>query len=162
MKSKVTETAEVFRYFEEICSIPHGSGNMDAIADYCLRFAQENGLRALIDGAKNVVIYKSGTAGYENAEPIILQGHLVMVCQKRGDIDFDFEKDGIKTYKDGDFIKAKGTTLGADNGIAVAMIMAVLASRNLPHPPIEAVFTTDEEIGMVGAKKLDFSAFKAR
>ena len=162
MKSKFLETAEVFRYFEEICSIPHGSENMDAIADYCLRFAQENGLRALIDGAKNVVIYKSGTAGYENAEPIILQGHLDMVCQKREDIAFDFEKDGIKTYKDGDFIKAEGTTLGADNGIAVAMIMAVLASRNIPHPPIEAVFTTDEEIGMVGAKKLDFSVFKAK
>lgn len=80
MRSKVTETAEVFRYFEEICSIPHGSGNMDAIADYCLGFAKKNGLRALIDGAKNVVIYKSGTAGYENAEPIILQGHLDMVC----------------------------------------------------------------------------------
>ena len=123
MKNTVREIAEVFRYFEEICEIPHGSENMDAIADYCLRFAQENGLRALIDGAKNVVIYKSGTAGYENAEPIIIQGHLDMVCQKREDIAFDFEKDGIKTYKDGDFIKAEGTTLGADNGIAVAMII---------------------------------------
>ena len=162
MKNTVREIAEVFRYFEEICAIPHGSGNMDAIADYCLSFAQKNGLRALIDGAKNVVIYKSGTAGYENAEPIILQGHLDMVCQKKEDIGFDFEKDGIKAYKDGDFIKAKGTTLGADNGIAVAMIMSVLASRDLPHPPIEAVFTTDEEIGMVGAKQLDFSSFKGR
>lgn len=162
MKNTVKETPEVFRYFEEICAIPHGSGNMDAISDYCVRFAQENGLRVLTDGAKNVVIFKSGTKGYENAEPIILQGHLDMVCQKREDIAFDFEKDGIKTYTDGDFIKAKGTTLGADNGIAVAMIMSVLASRDLPHPPIEAVFTTDEEIGMVGAKKLDFSVFKGK
>lgn len=162
MKNIRKETAEVFRYFKEICEIPHGSGNMDAISDYCLRFAENNGLRAVTDGAKNVVIYKSGTKGYENAEPIILQGHLDMVCQKREDIGFDFEKNGIKTYTDGDFIKAEGTTLGADNGIAVAMIMSVLASPDLPHPPIEAVFTTDEEIGMIGAKKLDFSAFKAK
>lgn len=162
MKNTVKETPEVFRYFEEICAIPHGSGNMDAISDYCVRFAQENGLRVLTDGAKNVVIYKPGTKGYENSEPIILQGHLDMVCQKREDTDINFEKDGINTYTDGDFIKAKGTTLGADNGIAVAMLMSILASRDLPHPPIEAVFTTDEEIGMVGAKALDCTVLKGR
>ncbi len=162
MKNTVKETAEVFRYFEEICSIPHGSGNMDAISNYCVQFAKENNLQFYKDKAKNVIIYKSGTEGYENSEPIILQGHLDMVCQKREDTDINFEKDGIKAYKDGDFIKAKSTTLGADNGIAVAMIMSVLASHNLSHPPIEAVFTTDEEIGMVGAKQLDFSAFKGR
>ena len=162
MKNTVKEIAEVFRYFEEICAIPHGSGNMDAISDYCAQFAKDNNLQFYKDKAKNVIIYKSGTEGYENSEPIILQGHLDMVCQKREDTDVNFEKDGIKTYKDGDFIKAKGTTLGADNGIAVAMIMSVLASHNLSHPPIEAVFTTDEEIGMVGAKQLDFSALKGR
>ena len=149
------EVASVFHYFDKICSIPHGSGNMNGLADYCEQFAQEMGLRAVRDGENNVVIYKSGTEGYENSAPIILQGHLDMVCQKTDDADIDFEKDGIETYIDGDFIKARGTTLGADNGIAVAMIMAVLASRDLPHPPIEAVFTTDEEIGMVGAEKLD-------
>lgn len=162
MKNTAKETAEVFRYFEKICAIPRGSGNMKAISDFCLKFAKENGLQAFCDGAKNVVIYKPGTKGYENAEPIILQGHLDMVCQKKEDAAVNFEKDGIKTYTDGDFIKAAGTTLGADNGIAVAMIMALLSSRDLPHPPIEAVFTTDEEIGMVGAEKLDCSVLKGR
>lgn len=156
------EAASVFRYFEKICAIPHGSGNMEPLSDYCLRFAGENDLRVIRDNAKNVVIYKPGTAGYENAEPIILQGHLDMVCQKKEDAKIDFATDGIETYTDGDFIKAKGTTLGADDGIAVSMIMAVLASRDLPHPPIEAVFTTDEEIGMIGAKKLDCSVLKGR
>ena len=155
------EVASVFQYFEKICAIPHGSGNMQAISDFCIKFAKENGLHAVCDKAKNVVIYKSGTRGYEHSEPIILQGHLDMVCQKNADSVIDFEKDGIKAYTDGDFIKAKGTTLGADNGIAVAMIMAILASQDLPHPPIEAVFTTDEEIGMVGANELDFSVLKA-
>ena len=156
------EAASVFRYFERICAIPHGSGNMEPLSNYCLRFAGENDLQAICDNAKNVVIYKPGTAGYENAEPIILQGHLDMVCQKKEDAKIDFATDGIETYTDGDFIKAKGTTLGADDGIAVSMIMAVLASRDLPHPPIEAVFTTDEEIGMIGAKKLDCSVLKGR
>ena len=156
------EAASVFRYFEKICAIPHGSGNMEPLSDYCLRFARENDLQVIRDNAKNVVIYKPGTAGYENAEPIILQGHLDMVCQKKEDAKIDFATDGIETYTDGDFIKAKGTTLGADDGIAVSMIMAVLASRDLPHPPIEAVFTTDEEIGMIGAKKLDCSVLKGR
>ena len=149
------EAASVFRYFEKICAIPHGSGNMEPLSDYCLKFARENDLRVIRDNAKNVVIYKPGTAGYENAEPIILQGHLDMVCQKKEDSKIDFATDSIETYTDGDFIRAKGTTLGADDGIAVSMIMTVLASRDLPHPPIEAVFTTDEEIGMIGAKKLD-------
>lgn len=162
MKNFQNEAAAVFRYFEKICAIPHGSCDMQAISDYCVNFAGENGLPAVTDGAKNVVIYKPGTEGYENSEPIILQGHLDMVCQKTEDSDTDFKKDGVKTYTDGDFIKAKGTTLGADNGIAVAMIMAVLASRDLKHPPIEAVFTTDEEIGMVGAKELDCSILKGK
>lgn len=156
------EAASVFRYFEKICAIPHGSGNMEPLSDYCLRFARENDLQVIRDNAKNVVIYKPGTKGYENAEPIILQGHLDMVCQKKEDAKIDFATDGIETYTDGDFIKAKGTTLGADDGIAVSMIMAVLASRDLPHPPIEAVFTTDEEIGMIGAKELDCSVLKGR
>lgn len=162
MENIQKETESVFRYFEKICEIPHGSGNMEALSEYCLRFARENGLRAVCDEAKNVVIYKAGTEGYENSEPVILQGHLDMVCQKKDGVLTDFEKDGIEAYTDGDFIKAKGTTLGADNGIAVAMIMSILASRNLPHPPIEAVFTTDEEIGMVGAKELDTAALKGK
>lgn len=163
MKEAIRKESEsVFQYFEKICAVPRGSGDMNAICDYCMKFAEENNLQAVCDKAKNVVIYKPGTNGYENAEPVILQGHLDMVCQKTEDTDFDFLKDGIRAYTDGDFIKAEGTTLGADNGIAVSMIMAILASRDLPHPPIEAVFTTDEEIGMIGAQKLDFSVLKAK
>ncbi len=161
-KSFSKESASVFRYFEEICAIPHGSGNMEPLRDYCVRFAKENDLQVICDKANNVVIYKPGTKGYENSEPIILQGHLDMVCQKTEDTDIDFATEGIKVYTDGDFIKAKGTTLGADDGIAVSMIMAVLASKNLPHSPIEAVFTTDEEIGMIGAKELDCTVLKGR
>ena len=156
------ESASVFRYFEKICAIPHGSGNMKAISDFCVQFAEENGLQVVCDDAKNVVIYKPGTKGYENAEPVILQGHLDMVCQKKENSSIDFTKDGIETYTDGDFLKAKGTTLGADDGIAISMILAILASKNLPHPPIEAVFTTDEEVGMIGAQKLDASVLKSK
>lgn len=162
MKNFSVDSAQVFKYFEEICAIPRGSGNMDGISKYCMRFAEENGLRAICDEVKNVVIYKDGTKGLENAEPIVLQGHLDMVCQKTAETEIDFLKDGLKPYTDGDFIKAKGTTLGADNGIAVSMIMAVLASKDLPHPPIEAVFTSDEEIGMLGAAELDTGVLKSR
>lgn len=152
----------VFKYFEEICAIPHGSGDMDAIADYCVSFAKQQGLDYFIDDAKNVVIYKPATKGYENSEPVILQGHLDMVCQKTDDSDIDFLNDGIKVYADGDFLKAKGTTLGADNGIAVSMVLAILESDEYSHPPIEAVFTTDEEIGMLGAAVLDMSKLKGK
>ncbi len=156
------EPTRVFRFFEEICAIPHGSENMKAIADYCVAFAEKRGLRVIRDKADNVVIFKPASAGYEQAEPVILQGHLDMVCQKETGSDFDFERDGLELYVDGDFIKAKGTTLGADNGIAVAMVLALLDSDSAAHPPLEAVFTTDEEIGMIGAGKLDMSVLKAR
>lgn len=150
----------VFYYFEKISSIPRGSGNMKGIAQFCEDFAVERGLEYVRDEANNVVIYKNGTAGYENSAPVILQGHLDMVCQKTDDCDIDFTKDGLDLYIDGDFIKARGTTLGADNGIAVAMVLAVLESNNIAHPPIEAVFTTDEETGMVGARALDMSVLR--
>ncbi len=149
------EPKRVFEYFEEICSVPHGSGNMEQISQYCLDFAKRHGLRAVRDAANNVVIYKNGTAGYEASAPVILQGHLDMVCQKTDDCSTDFEKDGIRPYIDGDFVRAEGTTLGADNGIAVAMTLAILASDDIAHPPIEALFTTDEETGMYGAMALD-------
>lgn len=152
----------VFKYFEEIAHIPHGSENMTAIANYCVDFAEKHSLKVIKDEANNVVIYKSATAGYENTEPVILQGHLDMVCQKDESTEIDFMKDGLELFVDGDFVKAKGTTLGADNGIAVAMILAILESDTIPHPPIEAVFTTDEEIGMVGALALDMSLLKGK
>lgn len=156
------EPKQVFHFFEEICAIPHGSGNMNAISEYCVHFAERRGLCFLRDAANNVVIYKNGTPGFENAEPVILQGHLDMVCQKTADTDIDFETDGIDIVVDGDFIRARGTTLGADNGIAVAMILAILDSDSLAHPPLEAVFTTDEEIGMIGAGRFDTSVLKGR
>lgn len=161
-KLSQTEPIQVFKYFEEICAIPHGSCNMNAISKYCVEFAKKNGLKVIHDDTNNVIIYKPGTKGYENSEPIILQGHLDMVCQKTEDTVIDFEKDGLDVYIDGDFVKARGTTLGADNGIAVSMVMAILASKDLAHPPIEAVFTTDEEIGMIGAENLDTSLLKGR
>lgn len=152
----------VFKYFEELSAIPRGSGNMKAIADYCMSFAAEHSLKSVRDEADNVVIFKSASKGYEKAEPIILQGHLDMVCQKTEDREIDFLKDGLELYIDGDFIKAKGTSLGADNGIAVAMVLAVLESEELSHPAIEAVFTTDEEVGMLGAAAMDKSVLTAK
>ena len=127
---------EVFKYFEEICSIPHGSGNVGRLADYCVNFAKKQGLRFVRDNADNVIIYKNATC--DSLEPVILQGHLDMVCQKTEDCEIDFERDGLEIYVDGNIVTAKGTTLGADNGIAVAMILAILSSRDLKHPTIEA------------------------
>lgn len=152
----------ILNLFEKVASIPHGSGNMTEISNFIVDFAKENKLQYIKDNAENVIVYKNGSQGYENAEPIILQGHLDMVCQKTADSTIDFEKDGLELYTDGDFLKAKNTTLGADNGIAVAMILSVLERDDICHPPIEAVFTTDEEIGMIGASKLDFSLLKSK
>ncbi|MEE1012694.1 MAG: aminoacyl-histidine dipeptidase [Clostridia bacterium] len=152
----------VFHYFEEISAIPRGSGNRKGISSYCMEFAAAHGLRALCDDADNVVIFKNASTGYEDAEPVILQGHLDMVCQKTEDSPIDFEKDGLKLYVDGDFVKADGTTLGADNGIAVAMVLAILEDDTLSHPPIEAVFTSDEEIGMIGAMQFCMDNLKGK
>ena len=152
----------VFYYFEKISSIPHGSGDMDAIAKFCTDFAIEHNLKFIRDDANNVIIYKNGTVGYENSAPIILQGHLDMVCQKAPESTVDFLKDGLDLYVYGDFIKARDTTLGADNGIAVAMVLSILESQDIPHPPIEAVFTTDEETGMIGARALDMSVLNGK
>ena len=157
----ITELS-VFKYFEELSAIPRGSGNMQKIADYCVAFAEKFSLNYYRDAFNNVVIFKDGTNGYEAAEPIILQAHLDIVCQKTNDRQIDFLTDGLKIYRDGDFIKADGTTLGGDNGIAVAYILAILASDDIPHPPIEAVLTTDEEIGLIGAGGLDKTILKAK
>lgn len=152
----------VFHYFEELSCIPRGSGDMVKIADFCVDFAKKIGLSYVRDEADNVIIYKPASVGYENSEPVILQGHFDMVCQKTEDSQKDFLKDGIDLVVDGGFLKADGTTLGGDNGIAVAMIMAILEDNSLSHPAIEAVFTTDEEIGMVGALQLDMSLLKGK
>ncbi len=150
----------VFEIFSELSEIPRGSGDMDKISKYCEDFAKKNSLRYIRDKANNVVIFKNGSKGYEMAEPVILQGHLDMVCQSEREIDFLNE--GLQIYTEGDFLKARGTTLGADNGIAVSYILSILESDEICHPPIEAVFTTDEEIGMVGAKALDMSVLTAK
>ena len=149
------EPKSVFSYFEKLCTIPRGSGNTDGIASYLISFAKERGLESYRDAANNVIIRKPASAGYENADTIILQGHHDMVCEKNEGVDFDFLTDGIQIYVDGDDIRAKGTTLGGDNCIAVAMILAILSDDSLAHPPIEALITADEEIGMLGAFALD-------
>lgn len=161
-KLEILNDKRVFHYFEELSAIHRGSGDMEAISRYCIAFADAHGLRHYTDELKNVVIYKKGTKGYEDSPAVILQGHLDIVCQKTDDCDIDFLTDGLDIYVDGDYIKAKGTTLGADNGIAVAMILSILESDDIAHPPLEAVFTTDEETGMYGAKALDMSVLKGR
>ncbi len=151
----------IFRYFSEISKIPRGSGNEGEISEYLVDFAKARGLEYNKDTANNVIIIKEAATGYENQPAIMLQGHMDMVCEKLKDSTHDFLKDEIKLIVDGDLLKADGTTLGADNGIAVAYILALLSDDNLKHPRIEAVITTDEEVGMNGAKELDLSALKA-
>lgn len=144
----------VFKYFEEISNIPRGSGNEKAISDYMVQFANDLGLEVIQDEVYNIIIKKDATVGYENMPPVILQGHLDMVCEKNNDTIHDFEKDPIQLYIDGDFIRAKGTTLGADNGVAIAYQMAILASDDIQHPPLEILMTIDEERGMTGVANM--------
>ena len=151
------EPKQVFHYFEEICKIPHGSFNTKEISDYCVNFAKERKLEVFQDEADNVIIRKPGTKGYEDAETIILQGHLDMVCEKTADSSHDFKKDGLKLKIQDGYVTAEDTTLGGDDGIAAAMMLAVLDSDEISHPPIEALFTSDEEVGMGGADALDMS-----
>ena len=152
----------VFKYFSEISKIPRGSGNEKGISDYLVSEAKRLGLEVIQDEALNVIIKKPGTQGYENSPGVILQGHMDMVCEKNKDTVHDFTKDEIKLRVDGDYLYATGTTLGADNGIAVAMGLALLASDDIPHPPLEVIYTVNEEVSMIGAMKLDGSIFKGR
>jgi len=156
------EPKNVFHYFEEICSIPHGSGNTKQISDYLVNFAKAHQFRYVQDEMNNVVIYKPATPGYENAPTLILQGHMDMVCEKRLDVEHDFTAEGLKLEVDGDYLSAEGTTLGGDDGIAVAYGLAILDSTDLSHPALEVVFTVDEEIGLLGADGFDCSVLKGR
>ncbi len=156
------EPKKVFYYFEEICSIPHGSGNLDGISSYLARFAQDRGLFHVRDASNNVIIVKEASAGYESVPPIILQGHMDMVAVKKNDCDIDLEKDPLRLKVEGDLIRAEGTSLGGDDGIAVAYILAILDSGDIMHPRIEAVLTTDEEVGMEGATAIDLSMLCAK
>ena len=154
------EPYKVFKYFEEIASIPHGSRNTKQISDYLVNFAKERNLEYYQDSLNNVIIIKEASKGYESAEPIIIQGHMDMVCEKENGCTIDFEKDGLDLYIDGDFVKAKDTTLGGDDGIAVAYALAILDSPEIEHPRLEVVITVDEEIGMLGAVDIDLSMLK--
>ncbi|GAB6190055.1 aminoacyl-histidine dipeptidase [Marinitoga arctica] len=149
------EPKKVFYFFEKISKIPRCSGNEKAISDYLVNFAKERNLEYIQDKALNVIIKKPATKGYEDVPGVIIQGHIDMVCEKTSDSNHDFSKDPLKLQIEGDYIKATNTTLGADNGIAVAYALAILDSKDIEHPAIEALFTTEEETGMTGANKLD-------
>ena len=148
------EPKEVWNRFADINGVPRPSKKEQKITAFMVDFGKKLGLETTSDAIGNVIIRKPATAGLENKKTIILQSHLDMVCQKNNDTVFDFDTQGIETYIDGDWVRAKGTTLGADNGLGVAAIMAILESKTIAHPAIEALFTTDEETGMTGAKEL--------
>ena len=163
--SRVLENLEpkaVFHFFEDLTRIPHGSRNTKAISDYCVSFAKERGLWVYQDALNNVIIKKPASAGYEASPAVILQGHLDMVAEKTPESPIDFTKDALELRIEGDYVSANGTTLGGDDGIAVAMALAVLDSDVIAHPALEVVFTVDEEIGMEGAQGLDFTQLSAR
>jgi dipeptidase D len=148
---------DVFENFRIISSIPHGSGNTKQISDYCVSQAKENNCRYIQDEANNVIVYVDGTEGYENAKPIVLQGHIDMVCDKAEDASLDMQKNGLELMCDDEYIFANKTTLGGDDGVAVAYMLTLIKDRTIPHPPLELLFTADEEIGMIGVRALDVS-----
>lgn len=156
------EPASVFGFFEDICNIPHISYHEKELSDYCVAFAKERGLYYEQDEMSNVIIIKEATPGYEEVEPIIIQGHLDMVGDKLPECPIDMEKEPIKVMVDGDFLTADGTTLGGDDGIAVAYGLALLDAKDIPHPRLEVVLTVSEEVGLEGATGIDLSCCKAK
>ena len=156
------EPASVFGYFEKLCSYPHGSGNTKQISDYLVSFAKEQGIRYIQDELNNVILFGDATPGYEDHDPVILQGHMDMVCEKDEDCPINMDTDGLDVSHDGEYVFAKGTTLGGDNGIAVAYALAILADKTIPHPALEVIITVDEETGMDGATGIDLSMLKGR
>ena len=156
------EPKNVFRFFEEMSAIPHGSFNTKAVSDWCVAFARERGLEHYQDETNNVIIIKEASEGYESAEPVIIQGHLDMVCEKAADCPKDMATEGLDLAVDGDWVYARGTTLGGDDGIAVAMALAALDDDSLPHPRLEVILTTEEEVGMEGAAALDVTPIRGR
>ncbi len=153
---------KVFHYFAEISKIPRASKKEKEISDWLVKFAKERKLKVIQDEHYNVIIKKKATEGYEDFSPLILQGHMDMVWEKNKDTEFDFSTQGIELVIDGDFLKANGTTLGADNGIAIAYALAILDSDDIKHPSLEVVITTDEEDGMSGVANLDFDEFDGK
>lgn len=153
---------KIFYYFSEIAAIPHGSGNVGKLADYLENFAKERNIRYVRDAADNVIFYKDATPGYEKFPTMILQGHMDMVCEKEAGVDIDFLNDGLTLKTDGEWLFADRTTLGGDDGIAVAYCLALLDDENAKHPALECVITTEEETGMDGAKALDGTLLSGR
>ncbi len=153
---------EVMKYFIELSSIPRGSRNTKAASDYCVEFAKSHNLSYIQDEHNNIIITKEASEGYENVPGIIIQGHLDIVCEKEDDCTIDFEKDGLTLLTDGKWVWADGTTLGADDGIAIAYALALLADDSIKHPKLEMVFTVDEEIGMIGATAMDLSSITGK
>ena len=160
--SDYSQISDVLRFFEEISAIPRGSGNTAGIADYLVNFASERGLEVHRDAKDNVIIRKAATPGYESRPAVILQGHTDIVAEKTLDCSIDMEKEGLSLYRDGDFLRARGTTLGGDDGVAVAYALALLDSDSVEHPTLECVFTSDEEIGLIGAEALDTSPLSGK
>lgn len=156
------EPASVFHYFEEICGIPHTSHHEKALSDYCVQFAKAHGLACRQDEMGNLLIKAPATPGYEKEPGLILQGHLDMVGDKTADCPLDLEKDAIHPVVDGGYVCAEGTTLGGDDGIAVAYALAVLDAKDIPHPALEVVLTVCEEVGLLGASAMDFSDLEGR
>ncbi|MCR5108051.1 MAG: aminoacyl-histidine dipeptidase [Lachnospiraceae bacterium] len=159
---KGMEPERVLFYFEEISSIPRGSGKTERISEYLKGFAIRQSLKYIQDKNNNIIIFKDGSQGCEKSDPVILQGHMDMVCEKNEGTDIDFDRDGLRLKLCGRVLSAEGTTLGGDDGIAVAYILAILEADDIKHPPIEAVITSDEEIGMVGASALDTSVLSSK
>ncbi len=153
---------KVFEYFETLCQIPHGSYHCKAISDFCVQFAKDRNLSVYQDEFYNVVIRKEASPSYENRPTLIFQGHLDMVCQKEPGYEIDFETEGLSLETDGEWVWAKGTTLGGDDGIAVAYGLAILDDDSIKHPALEVVFTTEEEVGMEGATGFDASVLKGK
>ena len=156
------EPKSVFSYFEKLCSIPHGSGNTKQISDYLVSFAKEHNIRYAQDELNNVLLFGEGTCGFENHDPVIIQGHMDMVCEKDADYPINMDTDGLDIAHDGTCVYAKGTTLGGDDCIAVAYALALLSDKSIPHPPLEVIITVDEETGMDGATGIDLSQLKGR
>ncbi len=148
-------------FFEQLAKIPHGSGNVETISNFLLSFAKEHNCNCRQDEKKNVVVFLPATKGYEDRKTVMLQGHMDMVCEKDSDCPHDFMKDPLELYIEDGKLRAKGTTLGGDDGIAIAYMMALMADKNAEHPAMELVMTTDEETGMFGASALDVSDLKA-
>jgi len=150
------------KFFEEICSYPHGSGHEKPLSDYLVRFAQQHGLRYKQYPNWNVIMYKPASVGYEDHAPVMLQAHIDMVCEKEPGYDHDFEQDPISIYVENGILRAHGTTLGADDGVGVAYMLSFLHDESIPHPPLECVFTVQEEMGLVGSRELAFGDITAK